>query len=817
MAQTITWVTRTTNIGTIKESEFFSFRFVAVPSSGKVSYAVTFGDLPVGLTLNRNTGELAGTPKYVNDGPDTYSITVQATGTNGTAADRNFTISTNKRPTWITKTVDIGAISENTFYSYSLQAEYNSSPATTYTLISGSPPPGITVDSNGLVSGTPVIPNDSQQYSYLFTVRATASSKIVDYAFEIDVLPFAPIKIIPPGYEVGTVIDGLEFLPVNATDPLDLDLLGEDPNNPYGAVWSIVSGQLPDKLSIDPVTGVISGFVYPAELNLNKYNGNYDMSVYDLALYDSVDENAEGFDPTAILYNFTVQAATPYYRGSETYSVRVISKSLLTADLTTITADNDVFTVDIDDNYNPAIVSSVNPLPQRDGTSFSFQVQVVDFQVDPTILTITSGSLPTGVFLNPVTKVISGIINDPAFGGTPQVEETKDYTFTVVASKERLGNTYYSFPVTFTITVLNAVSKAITWTSSNLLGTMFNGDVSEFSIAATTEANLDLEYSLNVGSELPPGLTLLPNGVISGRVSFNQTPDVGSPNITTYSFEVKAEDTGLTTSAIEEFTIKVNKKYAEPYENIYLRALLNETDRDNFLTVMNDANLFPNEMLYRPEDSYFGKAKDLRFLFLPGLNPTTINDYVSALNTNHYVKHMNFGRVKVANAKNNSFNTKYEVVYIEMTDESITQNTAIKTTYPYYQGPLPSDPTRTTMYPNSLTMMQQKLAEEIGFSYQGALPDWMTTQQEDGTVLGLVNAVVLAYAKPGFGKTIAYRLATAGIEFNDIRFSVDRYNLDNYLTTNYDINGEVFTGPDTFDEAHVTNKYVPFRNKNAFY
>jgi hypothetical protein len=178
---------------------------------------------------------------------------------------------------------------------------------------------------------------------------------------------------------------------------------------------------------------------------------------------------------------------------------------------------------------------------------------------------------------------------------------------------------------------------------------------------------------------------------------------------------------------------------------------------------------------------------------------------------------MNFGHVKVAQAKNNSFNTKYEVVYIEMTDESITQNTAIKTTYPYYQGPLPSDPTRTTVYPNSLTMMQQKLAEEIGFSYQGALPDWMTTQQEDGTVLGLVNAVVLAYTKPGFGKTIAYRLATAGIEFNDIRFSVDRYNLDNYLTTNYDISGEVFTGPDTFDEAHVTNKYVPFRNKNAFY
>jgi hypothetical protein len=90
-----------------------------------------------------------------------------------------------------------------------------------------------------------------------------------------------------------------------------------------------------------------------------------------------------------------------------------------------------------------------------------------------------------------------------------------------------------------------------------------------------------------------------------------------------------------------------------------------------------------------------------------------------------------------------------------------------------------------------------------GISYQdkGVLPDWMTSRQIDGRQLGFVRAVVLAYVKPGESDLVAYRLRQRNFNFNSIDFTVDRYQLDNVYSTNYDLTANTFVASreTTFD------------------
>jgi hypothetical protein len=81
-----------------------------------------------------------------------------------------------------------------------------------------------------------------------------------------------------------------------------------------------------------------------------------------------------------------------------------------------------------------------------------------------------------------------------------------------------------------------------------------------------------------------------------------------------------------------------------------------------------------------------------------------------------------------------------------------------------------------------------------GISYQdkGVLPDWMTSRQTNGRQLGFVRAVVLAYVKPGESDLVAYRLRQRDFNFNSIDFTVDRYQLDNVYSTNYDLTANAF-------------------------
>jgi hypothetical protein len=99
----------------------------------------------------------------------------------------------------------------------------------------------------------------------------------------------------------------------------------------------------------------------------------------------------------------------------------------------------------------------------------------------------------------------------------------------------------------------------------------------------------------------------------------------------------------------------------------------------------------------------------------------------------------------------------------------------------------------------------------LGYSAQGVIPDWMTSVQEDKTVLGFKRAVVLAYTKPGEAKKIAWRIQNKGISLNTITFTADRYVLDNALSTNYDIDKQVF-----LSSRETTFDYLVLASSQAY-
>jgi len=117
----------------------------------------------------------------------------------------------------------------------------------------------------------------------------------------------------------------------------------------------------------------------------------------------------------------------------------------------------------------------------------------------------------------------------------------------------------------------------------------------------------------------------------------------------------------------------------------------------------------------------------------------------------------------------------------------------------------------TTIYPNSLDNMKTEVSA-VGYANQGAIPQWMLNQQEDGRVLGFTRGVVLAYTVPGASKLIAYRLSQTDNDFNDVDFVADRYQLDNYLSTNFDIAAQAFipSKETTFDRFPSTSDLHPY-------
>lgn len=370
-----------------------------------------------------------------------------------------------------------------------------------------------------------------------------------------------------------------------------------------------------------------------------------------------------------------------------------------------------------------------------------------------------------------------------------------------------------SLPTFFTLPVIGDPNSVISWISPTDLGMIDNGRISELRVEAVSAKGTELTYSLvdqrGVSCRLPQGLKLLPSGEISGRTTFESFSV--DDHVTTFdnelltvdqisTFRVLAESVDGFSSNTRTFTLRLNIINTEPYEDLYLTAMPSVSQRQIYNALVSDSDLFSQDIIYRPNDANFGVQQDLKMLFLPGLTASELADYQTAMIRNHFTKTYTFGEVKTAFVLDNAFAIKYEVVYVEVNDPgenangdgpALSKDLSAIIANPYVSQ---DGSTYNIIYPNSSDNMKQRMETDIGYEDQSSLPPWMTSNQPDSntatgftTPLGYTKAIVIAYAQPGAGKKIAYRIQQFGIDFNRIEFTVDRYQLDNFYSENYDI------------------------------
>lgn len=854
-----------------------------------IFYSLVDGSLPPGVTMSP-TGIISGTPSYGTPTDNyftsrAYTFVVRPIAESGLIGEDNqFTVVVNNIVnadfTWVTPAGNLGTVPDGEFFQYQLQVEQTYSGGNiTFKFISGQLPPGLQLTPSGLLQGVPTILNPiavNQSETYRFTVRAKNElDHIVDQSFSISVTNvYGPI-VRPTTTYLGSVFDGSPYsLQLNVTE-----------TNPNVVVqWSNV-GLLPPGLTLTS-SGLITGLIQPAPIV-----GNFGPAGYDGASSTSgVIVEQQQFDNSpydfnqlnqSINYKFTVQAYDGANYDQQDYVLNVVSRSKYTADNTFVSVDNTYLTVDAANNYYPILLNgNVTTLPTgRSGSYYSYKFEGYDFQgdsityrltntvgtfdayvigkdagfdygsTDPeTLRTVPDYTVPgVGFDSAGITSEISGsslpgLILDEQTGwlyGKLNLQSTalQEYNFGVIVSKQRDGVEYAIDPIYFTLPVLGDITNLINWVSPTYLGTVPTGSICDISIEAVSTAGKTLEYELynsaNVSVKLPQGITLLPTGELSGRVSFQATciDDFS----TTFDgdfltldrdceFTVRAYATDGTISSAKKFQLTIDVIDTEPYEDLYLQALLPIHQRQKLNLILSNEEIFNPDYIYRYNDPWFGIRPKIEMLLLHGLKPSEINAYASAILKNHFTKKYDFGEFKTAVVLDENFQVKYEVVYVDVIDPGENPNITTPPVGPPAEVNLNgiiSNPyideqgnTYKILYPNSSENMIDTLVSALGYIDQNTLPPWMTSNQlgtggnSFDTPLGFIKAAVLAYTKPGYSKKIAYRLNNAGINFNEIEFSVDRYFLDNFYTRNYDTDAEAFIlgRETTFDQ--LPNKKV---------
>ena len=206
-------------------------------------WAVVSGSLPDDLSIDSLTGKISGTP--TREGTFSFTVSVADFGSpipRISTKRFSITIASASALEITTNSLSDGEFDVN--YSARLSTT-GGIPPYTWSIVAGSLPDGLSLNSlTGKISGTP-----TREGNFSFTVSVADSGspipRISTKGFSITIT--SALEIIT----IGSLPDGQ--LDVNY--PARLSTTGGIP--PY--TWSIVSGSLPDGLSLNSLTGKISG------------------------------------------------------------------------------------------------------------------------------------------------------------------------------------------------------------------------------------------------------------------------------------------------------------------------------------------------------------------------------------------------------------------------------------------------------------------------------------------------------------------------------------------------------------------------------
>jgi lysophospholipase L1-like esterase len=427
--------------------------------TGADTFAVTSGALPAGLTLDPASGIIYGTPTAT--GPSTFTVTVTDSATptaDTTMATLTLTVGAASPVTIATTTLP--AAEQGIAYSKVLSAT-GGAPPYTWSVSSGTLPDGLSLNSStGVISGTP-----TSSGPYTFTVQVTDSlaptpqTATQSYTLTVNAsshLAITTTALNPPTATQGTSYSGTA-----------LDASGG--TGPY--TWSVSSGALPNGLTLDPVKGIITG--------------------------------------------------TPTGSGAYSFTVQVTDSSTPTAQTAT-----ESFTMTV--AAGPPLAITTTTLPAATQGVYYVSTVATSGGVAPLTWSVSSGSLPAGLSLD----------NSGDISGTPTGSGTSTFTIQATDSSTPTPQTASQ---SYTLTVTAPLAITTTSLPAATQGTAYTATV------AASGGTTPYTWSVSSGS-LPAGLTLDPSsGTISG------TP-TGSG---TASFTVEVTDSSTPTPQTATQTLSI--------------------------------------------------------------------------------------------------------------------------------------------------------------------------------------------------------------------------------------------------------------------
>jgi hypothetical protein len=717
------------------------------------------------------------------------------------------------RPIWITPSQTLSTINESEYFEYQLQATNSAR----YIKTSGELPPGIQLTSLGSIQGIATISNTNTEekiYSYFFTVRAiSVDNLIADRSFRLDVSNIKVPIIIGPAADLGTYTEG---------DFVNIQLEYVDSTPGESVTFSLISGNLPNS-DIDPnseiypyritlsSSGLLSGYILRQPNISQTFN-------FVVELKDTINSTQKSFSLTTTQLSLAIgESKPPILLTQPTEIVPVKHDNFYSFKFIGYDFDNDPIGYFIDNRISDSTLTGERGFDSTEFDRFGFDQPI--------------SNLTDNIQLDPNTGWF--------YGRLPEVQGVGNYRFNV-SVKKTVSPFTNSKNKLFDLIVFSTGEQEVEWITDRDLGEIYNGSISDLSVQAVSinDPAMTVKYRIKpydtripLPVRLPQGLILKDNGLIVGRPSFRYfnldsnttTFDRGDTTFDETSiFTVDALDEQGNLLGYKTFQVRVTNRNTRPYENIQIKALSTVEHRSQYFDLIQSREWISDSNVYRPDDPYFGRCSTLQSLFLPGIEPALLLDYIQSTEFNHYRKKLNLTNLKLARALGSNFEPIYEIIYADIEDtlEEDNQSVALEINLlnklaDFYQI---DGIDQTVIYPNSFRNMRQRLLEKLDLESRGVLPKWMTSVQENGAVLGFVRAVPLVYCVPGTGKVAIQRLqqklttdSSTGF-INSFNFEIDRYNVDQYLSRYYDsVTGQFLLGNETtFDSFIDPSSFLSF-------